>query len=136
MLILLLNLRKYILKINKKINLIINESSCLLEKKLRERERERERESTYIDYDFGQGHTSPSKGASQSKLERCTTCLVKTVCIEGPARCGSISGIWWQQQLGENSLQVHKLSSSSSSFSYLFIFNYKHIWLKMAIIYI
>ena len=42
MLILLLNLRKYILKINKKINLIINESSCLLEKKI-ERERERER---------------------------------------------------------------------------------------------
>ena len=135
MLILLLNLRKYILKINKKINLIIKESGCLLKKKLRERERERE--SIYIDYDFGQGHTSPSKGASQSKLERCTTCLVKTVCIEGPAWCGSISGIWWQQQLGENSLQIHKLSSSSSSsFSYLFIFNYKHIWLKMAIIYI
>ena len=44
MLILSLNLKKYILKIYKKINLIINKSSCLLGKKLFHRERERERE--------------------------------------------------------------------------------------------
>ena len=48
MLILFLNLRKYVLKINKKINLIINESSCLLGKKLRERERESIDLSTYM----------------------------------------------------------------------------------------
>ena len=41
--------------------------------------------TTYIDYNFGQVHTLPSKGASQSKLERCTSCLLKTVYIEGPA---------------------------------------------------
>ena len=47
MLILSLNLKKYILKIYKKNNLIINKSSCLLGKKLfhREREGEREREN-------------------------------------------------------------------------------------------